>query len=93
MLYAESLARALALGFLLLSRPDAALAGSVNKPAGSLPPARLSRVLDAMHAGIADPPSLRALADASGYSPHHFARMFRAATGTTPDAWRRDATR
>jgi AraC family transcriptional regulator len=83
-LYAESLARSLALRFLLWSRPDAASAGSVNKPCGSLPPARLNRVLDAMQAGIEESPSLRELADASGYSPHHFGRMFRAATGATP---------
>lgn len=34
-----------------------------------------------------EPPSLAALAAAAGLSPHHFHRVFRAATGVTPKAY------
>ena len=40
------------------------------------------------HAGEA--PSLDALARAAGYSPHHFHRLFRRATGVTPAAYYRN---
>jgi AraC family transcriptional regulator of adaptative response/methylated-DNA-[protein]-cysteine methyltransferase len=35
------------------------------------------------------PPSLEALAEAAGYSPYHFHRLFRRATGVTPAAYAR----
>ncbi|MCY1281073.1 Bifunctional transcriptional activator/DNA repair enzyme Ada [compost metagenome] len=35
----------------------------------------------------AQPPSLQALADAAGLSPHHFHRRFKALTGLTPKAY------
>lgn len=35
------------------------------------------------------PPALEALAAAAGYSPHHFHRLFRRATGITPAAYAR----
>src|SRR4028118_1223074 len=35
-------------------------------------------------------PSLEALAAAAGYSPHHFHRLFRRATGVTPAAYYRN---
>ncbi|WP_233222030.1 bifunctional DNA-binding transcriptional regulator/O6-methylguanine-DNA methyltransferase Ada [Allosphingosinicella deserti] len=35
------------------------------------------------------PPSLEALADAAGYSPFHFHRLFKRATGVTPAAYAR----
>ncbi|MDB5699608.1 MAG: ada [Alphaproteobacteria bacterium] len=34
-------------------------------------------------------PSLQRIADAAGYSPHHFHRLFRRATGVTPSAYAR----
>ena len=34
-----------------------------------------------------EPPSLEELASAAGYSPHHFHRLFRRATGVTPAAY------
>lgn len=37
------------------------------------------------------PPSLNELAEAVGYSPHHFHRLFRRATGVTPAAFARAA--
>ncbi len=36
-----------------------------------------------------EPPSLEALAEAAGYSPHHFHRLFKRATGVTPAAYAR----
>jgi AraC family transcriptional regulator of adaptative response/methylated-DNA-[protein]-cysteine methyltransferase len=39
--------------------------------------------------GAEAPPSLDALAAAAGYSPHHFHRIFRRATGVTPAAYAR----
>ena len=45
--------------------------------------AALSRVF-AMLASADEPPSLAALAAAAGYSPHHFHRLFKRATGVTP---------
>lgn len=35
------------------------------------------------------PPSLEAMAEAAGYSPHHFHRLFRRATGITPAGYAR----
>lgn len=36
-----------------------------------------------------EPPSLETLAEAAGYSPHHFHRLFKRATGVTPAAYAR----
>jgi AraC family transcriptional regulator of adaptative response/methylated-DNA-[protein]-cysteine methyltransferase len=36
-----------------------------------------------------EPPALEALADIAGYSPHHFHRLFKRATGVTPAAYAR----
>ena len=36
-----------------------------------------------------EPPSLGQLAEAAGYSPHHFHRLFKRATGVTPAAYAR----
>jgi AraC family transcriptional regulator of adaptative response/methylated-DNA-[protein]-cysteine methyltransferase len=38
-----------------------------------------------------EPPSLNAVAEAVGYSPHHFHRLFRRAMGVTPAAYARGA--
>lgn len=54
---------------------------------GGLPPRRLRRVEDLAMAHLADDLSLGALAEAAGLSPFHFARAFRAETGTSPHAW------
>ena len=40
-------------------------------------------------AGADEPPSLDALAASAGYSPHHFHRLFKRATGVTPAAYAR----
>lgn len=38
---------------------------------------------------VEEPASLTALAEAAGYSPHHFHRLFRRATGVTPAQYQR----
>ena len=43
----------------------------------------------ALLAAAEETPSLKALAAAAGYSPHHFHRLFRRATGVTPAAYYR----
>lgn len=83
-LYAESLAHAVATRFLLLSSGDASLRTATLRSSGKLSQRTLQRVLDAMREQLADPPALGALASISGYTTHHFLRMFRAATGLTP---------
>ena len=62
----------------LRCRPD-----EVSREAAGL--ARALRLLDAAET----PPSLDALAEAAGYSPFHFHRLFRRATGITPAAYAR----
>ena len=49
--------------------------------------ARAVRLIEATEA----PPSLAEMAAAAGYSPHHFHRLFRRATGITPAAYARGA--
>jgi AraC family transcriptional regulator len=45
---------------------------------------QLQRVVDYIQAHLAQPLTLEALATQAGYSPYHFARLFRAATGESP---------
>jgi len=80
-LYTDHLTYALACRFL-------ALAGRISqkppsKSASALPRHILRRVIERMRASDAEL-SLQALAEESGYSQGHFARMFRVATGRSP---------
>ena len=54
---------------------------------GKLAPWRVSRVVDYMHANLADQASLTQLASLVGLGPIHFTRAFRAATGFAPHAY------
>lgn len=85
-LYAESLAHALAVRFLMGSSggSDTRFSSNPKETRSPLPPTLLRRAVEAMQAAVADPPGLQALADLTGYSARHFSRMFRLATGTTP---------
>ncbi|WP_347909600.1 AraC family transcriptional regulator [Pseudomonas grandcourensis] len=47
----------------------------------------VSRAKELLHAQLAAPPSLEALATAVNLSPFHFARVFRRATGMPPHTW------
>lgn len=72
------------------------LAGAVIRIAGDLPKqaspapqhqARISRVLHQLESSEDKPRTLIELADASGLSPYHFLRTFKAVTGVTPHQW------
>lgn len=45
---------------------------------------QLQRVIDYIQSNLAQPLSLEGLATQAGYSPYHFARLFREATGESP---------
>jgi AraC family transcriptional regulator len=47
--------------------------------------ARINRAIDAIVRDLAQPLSLHALSDASGFSPFHFHRVFKALMGETPN--------
>jgi AraC family transcriptional regulator len=79
-LYADHLAHALVMRFLLQGRTQS---GNGSAAASPLPRHLLQRVLERMHDLVADL-DLQTLAAESGYSRSHFLRMFEAATGLTP---------
>lgn len=51
---------------------------------GGLPPRIMKRVVDYIHAHIAEKISLTDLSEVAGFSPSHFARAFRQSTGQPP---------
>jgi len=51
---------------------------------GGLPPARLHRVIDYIHAHLLDDTSLSQLAVLADLSPHHFATLFKKTVGLSP---------
>ena len=53
-------------------------------PAGLVQKRAISRALEYVHDNLAGNLSLQGLAGAAGYSPHHFARLFKEATGLPP---------
>ena len=56
-------------------------------PRGKLSGGQLRAVGEAARCGLDQQVSLERLAEASGLSPFHFARQFRATTGLAPHAW------
>jgi AraC family transcriptional regulator len=54
---------------------------------GGLTPQRLRFVVDLMTERLADPLSIKGIADQVGMAPGHFARAFRQATGEPPHQW------
>ena len=79
-LYAESLARALAVRFLFLGEylPTRSSSRAI------LPQRKLRRIQDFVESRLDADPTLQELAAEIGYSRSHFLRMFRATTGMTP---------
>jgi AraC family transcriptional regulator len=80
-LYAETLAHALAIKFLLLPCPSKEYQAPTVKP---LLPRLLNRVQERIDFELNRELSLDVLAKESGYSRAHFLRAFRAAIGLTP---------
>ncbi|WP_213804308.1 AraC family transcriptional regulator [Granulicella sp. dw_53] len=81
-LYAESLAHALAVRFILSGIPSRKKGDLYS--GSSLPKHSLRRVLEFIDQDVSAELSLEALANESGYSRGHFLRMFHRATGMTP---------
>lgn len=85
-LYAEALATQLAVHLL---RHHSSLGRRraqelVRGPAGAAPRRAISRALDCVNDDLAGALSLEKLAETAGYSPYHFARLFKEATGHPP---------
>lgn len=55
-----------------------------KEPGGGLTAQQIKRVVDFIQAHLLDDLSLDALAQQTGFSPYHFARLFRQATGESP---------
>ncbi|HEY0387477.1 MAG TPA: AraC family transcriptional regulator [Gaiellales bacterium] len=85
-LFRQSAAETIALRLLR----DHCTVASAPAPAAALAPARLRRVRDLVEDRLDEPLSLDDMADAAGLSRAHFARCFRAATGTTPYGYVRE---
>jgi AraC family transcriptional regulator len=80
-LYAQTAAQLLAVHLLRSYTADASV---FEEPSGVLTPQQLDRVLDFVQAHLAQDLSLEALAQQAGFSPYHFARLFRHTTGESP---------
>jgi len=80
-LFGESLATALVVH---LARRYSVFRVEAPECRGGLPAARLRRVIDYVHAHLIEDTSLRQLAIAANFSPHHFASLFKGSTGLTP---------
>ena len=80
-LYAEGLATVLAAH--LLRHHSTAERSALRGPSG-LPAAALRRATDYIEENLAEDLSLAAVARAASFSPYHFARLFKASTGSSP---------
>ncbi len=79
-LFSEHIAHSIVLRFINLARTDVPAAPGSH----ALPKRHLIRVLAMMDERYADNLSIADLATETGYSPSHFLRLFRSATGSTP---------
>ena len=78
---AEGLATVLAVH--LLRHHSTATRSAMREPSG-LPPAALGWATDYIEENLAEDLSLAAVARAASLSPYHFARLFKASTGSSP---------
>jgi len=85
-LYAESLARALAVQLLRghSSLGERARRKVTREPEGGLSKRALGRAFDFIGDNLSGEISLADVAGAAGYSPRHFSRLFRESTGLSP---------
>lgn len=80
-MFGESLATALVLR---MATQYSVFPTEIPQYRGGLPPARLNRVIDYIHAHLLDDTSLSQLAVLADLSPHHFATLFRKTVGVSP---------
>jgi len=80
-LYAETAAHMLAVHLL---RYHSTLGDSLREPTQGLTQKQLQRVIDRIRDQLGEDLSLETLAQEAGFSPYHFARLFRQATGESP---------
>ncbi len=80
-LYAQTAAQMLAIHLL---RHYASVGEAIKEPSQGLTPQQMRRVMDFIQAHLGQDLSLEALAQQTGYSPYHFARLFRQTTGESP---------
>jgi AraC family transcriptional regulator len=80
-LYAQGAAQVLTVHLL---RHYSSLAGALGEPSHRLTTQQLNRVRDFIHAHLSQDLALATLAQQAGFSPYHFARLFRQTTGESP---------
>lgn len=80
-LYVQTAAQMLAVHLL---REYTAVGDAIKDPAQGLTHQQTRRVLDYMQAHLDQTLSLEELAQQTGYTPYHFTRLFRRATGASP---------
>jgi len=80
-LYAHTAAQMLAIHLL---RHYTSVGAAVEEPSRGLTPQQMKRVLDVVQDQLSQDLSLEALARQIGFSPYHFARLFRQTTGESP---------
>ncbi len=79
-LYAQTAAQLLAVHLLRSSTAG----GGIEEPSQGLTHQQMRHVLDFVQAHLDQDLSLEALAQQTGFSPYHFARLFRQTTGASP---------
>jgi AraC family transcriptional regulator len=80
-LYAQTAAQLLTVHLL---RHYSSSGAAISEPAGVLTQQQVHRVTDFVHAHLSHDLSLALLAQQIGFSPYHFARLFRRTTGESP---------
>lgn len=80
-LYAQSAAQMLAIHLL---RYYTSVGGAIKEPSQGLTHQQMKRVMDFIQDHLRQDLSLEALAQQTGFSPYHFACLFRQATGESP---------
>ncbi len=80
-LYAQTAAQMLAVHLL---RHYTVVGAAIKEPTQGLTQQQMSRVIDFIQAHLSQDISLESLAQQTGFSPYHFARLFRRMTGESP---------
>jgi AraC family transcriptional regulator len=80
-LYAQTAAQMLSVHLL---RHYTFVGEAIKEPSQGLTPQQMRRVMDFVQAHLSQDLSLESLAQQTGFSPYHFARLFRQTTGESP---------